>query len=114
MRDRFGPRSTGQISRPPHRRPQRRKQMIAAISLAVLLSLHNTHSAAPIITATLASYEDSELKQGRLAYTEGNYQRAVDILKPYVEKKPKSFDGHLYLGLSYRELKRFDEAISML
>lgn len=88
--------------------------MIAAITLAVLLSIHSTNSATPTNPDTLALYEDPELKQGRVAYTAGDYQIAVEILKPYVEKKPKSFDGHLYLGLSYRELKRFDEAVIAL
>src|SRR5438034_1049956 len=88
--------------------------MITAISLAVLLSVYNTNSAAPVSLATFAVYEDSELKQGRQAFFAGDYQQAVEILMPYVLKKQKSFDGHLYLGLSYCELKRFDEAIAML
>src|SRR5215212_8075111 len=88
--------------------------MITAMSLAVMLSIPNANSVMPPNLATLAIYEDSESKQGRLAFTAGDYQHAVEILKPYVEKKQKSYDGHLFLGLSYRELKRFDEAIASL
>lgn len=89
--------------------------MITAISLALLLFTTGANSAAPTIpVAALATYEDAQLTAGRQAYAAGEYQQAVTILKVYLEKKPKSFEGYLYLGLSYRGLKQLDDAITAL
>ncbi|MEP7340375.1 MAG: tetratricopeptide repeat protein [Acidobacteriota bacterium] len=88
--------------------------MITAISLALLLFAVGANSA-PLIPATApVSYEDSQLTAGRQAYAIQEYERAVTLLKAYVEKKPKDYEGHLYLGMSYRELKRFDDATAAL
>ncbi|MFN0108082.1 MAG: TonB family protein [Blastocatellia bacterium] len=84
-----------------------------AIILTVLLS--SVPTITPISTPTaVVVFEDAELKEARQAYQAGDFQRAVTILKAYVEKKPKSFDGYFQLGLSHRALKQFPEAIAAL
>lgn len=88
--------------------------MITAISLALLLSIANPNSAATISIDTFASYEDAQLTAGRQAYADKKYEQAVTILKAYVDKKPKDYEGHLYLGMSYRGLNRFDDSIAAL
>ena len=89
--------------------------MIAAISLTVLLSI--TATIVPTATASptvVVVFEDAELKEARQASQAGDYQRVVTILNPYVQKKPKSFDGYFLLGLSHRRLKQHNEAIAAL
>lgn len=89
--------------------------MIAAISLTFLLSITATVAPIPAPPSTaVATFEDAELKAARQASQAGDHQQAVTILKAYLEKKPKSFDGYFLLGLSHRRLKQNDEAIAAL
>ncbi len=89
--------------------------MIAAISLTFLLSSSATVTPIPAIPSTaVVVFEDAELKAARQACQAGDFQQAVTILKAYVEKKPKSFDGYFLLGLSHRGLKQHNEAIAAL
>lgn len=87
--------------------------MISAISLTILFLTNTTNAVTPPTLATaFVAFEDAELKQARQAYAASDFQQAVTILKTYLEKKPKSFDGYYYLGLSYRGLKQHNEAIA--
>jgi len=89
--------------------------MIAALSLTLVLAAIPSISISPMNAAiSFAAYEDADLAAGRKAFSNDEYQKAVGILKPYVERKKKSYEGYLYLGLSYRGLERFDEAIAAL
>jgi len=42
----------------------------------------------------------------------GAYNRAVGLLEPVVRSQPSNADAWNYLGLSYRKLSRFDEAMT--
>lgn len=89
--------------------------MIAAISLTIFLLTVVINPPIPLVpSANVAILEDAELKEARQAYQAGDFHRAVTILKAYVEKKPKSFDGYLQLGFSYRALNQFSEAVAAL
>ncbi|HQR36220.1 MAG TPA: TonB family protein [Blastocatellia bacterium] len=89
--------------------------MIAALNLACLLLTATANAPIPAMPSTaVVIFEDAELKEARQAYQAGDFQRAVTILKAYVEKKPKSFDGYFQLGLGHHALKQYPEAIAAL
>jgi Flp pilus assembly protein TadD len=50
--------------------------------------------------------------QGVRAVLAGDYARAVTLLGRAVQSDPKNADAWNYLGFSYRNLKRFDEAMA--
>ena len=89
--------------------------MIAALNLACLLLTATVNAPIPAMPSTIVTiFEDAELKEARQAHQAGEFQRAVTILKSYVEKKPGSFDGYFLLGLCHRELHQYPEAIAAL
>lgn len=95
--------------------------MISAISIALLLLTTKLNPASPSTPTThfathqgIIINEDAELTEVRKAFTAGNYQRAIEVLKSYVEKKPDRVEGYYYLGLSHSALRQNDESIAAL
>lgn len=89
--------------------------MIAALNLACLLLTATANAPIPAMPSTIVTiFEDAELKEARQACQAGDYQRAIAILKAYVVKKPKSFDGYTLLGICHLHLGQNDEAITAL
>ncbi len=88
--------------------------MLEAISLTLFLFTAVNPPISELSPTAVATFEDAELKEARQAHQAGDFQRAVTILKAYVEKKPKSFDAYLQMGISYRELNQPSEAVAAL
>jgi tetratricopeptide (TPR) repeat protein len=53
----------------------------------------------------------AELKQGQDLIQTGNYEEAIDPLKKAIKLAPTDGMPHYQLGVAYRMLKRFDDAI---
>lgn len=60
------------------------------------------------------TYTDEDYAAGSMAFVDRDYLKAIEHLSRFIGKKPKEFRAHYYLGLSYRGVKRYDEAIATL
>lgn len=59
-------------------------------------------------------YLKADWKQAVAYYNQGKYEKAIEEIKPVVEANPTWETGHRILGLSYLNLKRYEQAESSL
>ncbi|MGE0887307.1 MAG: TonB family protein [Blastocatellales bacterium] len=88
--------------------------MLAVISLTLLFLTATFDTPVPATNTLSAVFEDAEIKKARQAYDARDFHQAVAVLKTYLEKKPKSFDGYFLLGLSCQALNQYEEAVAAL
>ena len=70
----------------------------------------------PLELRTGVDYEDYEIRfhEGMMAYSEGDYARAIEELSASVKLNPDHAQGQFYLGLSLLMEKKTDRAIQHL